>query len=393
MAIGAVRAYPIRTRADGAWYWQAVIIRQGVRETVWRGWGSSEDVGLAVADLIGAAKRGEIPDVATPVREARAAEDEGRLPEVRTVRDLLEEWVTAQTNRSDIDPRSVRNYRNRARPLARILGEVRIERLDLATIERYRDTRIREAVTVEREGVPATSLGRTTGPRTVAKELLLLRVAWVWAYEHGYTEKRDLPRARLQIDPEAHVRSHRTPTPGEVAAVYDRLTGWPRMAIAILFATGCRVGEVAELRWPEVDLDGGTISVTGKKRTRSVPLAADLLEELRARRAVAADPAGYVLGVSPHVVRGHLGTRWLAEACDGAGVPRFSPHGLRRAAADALLRAGVDIGTAAAFLGHSPAVMLTHYRKATEADKRAALTRSGLGSMPRPLGKVVPFPG
>ena len=85
----------------------------------------------------------------------------------------------------------------------------------------------------------------------------------------------------------------------------------------------------------------------------------------------------------------YLGPHALRLACEAAGVPRFTPYGLRRAAVDAMARAGVDVGTAAAITGHSPEVMLKHYRTVSEADRRAAVEKAGLGVIP--AGEVVAF--
>ena len=52
-----------------------------------------------------------------------------------------------------------------------------------------------------------------------------------------------------------------------------------------------------------------------------------------------------------------------------------------------MARAGVDVGTAAAITGHSPEVMLKHYRTVSEADRRAAVEKAGLGVIP--AGEVV----
>ncbi len=81
----------------------------------------------------------------------------------------------------------------------------------------------------------------------------------------------------------------------------------------------------------------------------------------------------------------------LGRACTRAGVPRFTAHGLRRLAVDAMVRSGVDVATAAGFLGHSVSVMLGHYRQVSREDKRQALASTGLAEVPR--GEVVPFPG
>jgi hypothetical protein len=57
---------------------------------------------------------------------------------------------------------------------------------------------------------------------------------------------------------------------------------------------------------------------------------------------------------------------------------------------DALYRAGVDVSVAAAVLGHSPAVALRHYRRASEDDRHEAVRRARLGVVPV-LGEVVPL--
>ena len=101
------------------------------------------------------------------------------------------------------------------------------------------------------------------------------------------------------------------------------------------------------------------------------------------------DPDAPVLGVSPKRPRAQLSQRYIKPACQAAKVRRFTPHGLRRAAVDLMATAGVDIGTACAITGHSPRVMLEHYRSATRADRRRAVSAAALGALPE--GKVIPF--
>lgn len=55
--------------------------------------------------------------------------------------------------------------------------------------------------------------------------------------------------------------------------------------------------------------------------------------------------------------------RALKRACETAGVAPLSPYGLRRTYASHLVDANVMIAEAAARLGHSPEVLLTHYLK------------------------------
>ena len=58
-----------------------------------------------------------------------------------------------------------------------------------------------------------------------------------------------------------------------------------------------------------------------------------------------------------------------------------------------MARAGIDVATAASITGHSPEVMLRHYRTVSEADQRLALAKAGLGEVPAaPKGQVIGFP-
>ena len=98
-----------------------------------------------------------------------------------------------------------------------------------------------------------------------------------------------------------------------------------------------------------------------------------------------------MLGVAHKTVTNGLCSIYLKRACEAAQVRRFTPHGLRRHAVDSLIRAGIDVGTAARLLGHSPEVMLRAYRQPTMTDMRDALSRTGLGTLPE--GKVLVFPG
>ena len=86
-------------------------------------------------------------------------------------------------------------------------------------------------------------------------------------------------------------------------------------------------------------------------------------------------------------IEAQFSQRWLKRACATAGVPRFSPNGLRRAATDAYARAGVDPAVAAAQSGHSIQVMMKHYRQVTTDDQRTAVERASLGVIPE--GKII----
>jgi len=352
LTVGTLHARAVRgPRQDGRWYWRARRFVDGKEDSPWTGWATRDEALRELAALI-----------------AGGTLDAPRNPyeDVRTFRDLLECWIATRKERPDLSKRTVDNYVRKARHLAAGLGDVLLERADVLTLERYRDRRLRAGI--------ASS--------TLALELNILRIAWRWGREVGVCPARALPRVELRA---RRVRPAVTPAPEHVRVVASRLAGWKRVAFLVQYATGARTGEVAALTWDAIDVEAGTVRLCGKTGPRVVPLAAEALEALQ---TLPRDDAGRFWGVSAYTVRVSL-SMYMARACREAGIPEFQPYGLRRAAVDRFARAGVDIGTAAAFLGHSPMIMLQHYRRVSLDDMRTAVAAARLGALDG--GQVVPF--
>lgn len=345
------------------WYWQAVV-RDPVlrtRRTVWSGWATRADAQVALAALVA-----EGVDVMAPLPE---------LSQVKTVQDLLEVWLYQQEHhggrKGPITPNTLRIYTAAARHLVTGIGDVRLSKLARSTIERHRDRRLRA-------GAAAS---------TVRNEIDVLGFAWTWWMERSPRPLKSMPKVPVKGRP---VRNRRTPTREEVLAVLGHLQGWPRMAILLLYATGARPGEIRDLVWGDVDLKDGRLHLDGKTGARSVPLDEGMVEELLSWAVEYPGlPEARLLPVKPSTFDSYLGPRALRAACKSAEVAVFTPYGLRRAAVDRMSRAGIDPATAAAYTGHSVAVMLKHYRTVTEEDLRNAAQKVGLGSLGG--GRVVPF--
>ncbi len=167
--------------------------------------------------------------------------------------------------------------------------------------------------------------------------------------------------------------------PGKVR----REPAWVPDALAVLLGTGLRIGELAALRWDAVDLERGWLAVApGKtKRARKVPLRGTAVAILAARPRVGRT----VLGVAPGSAISGVRLALARFPWDAFGLNRWTPHALRRAACDALMRTpGIDLGTYAAWMGHSVEVALKHYRRATDADLERAAALAGLGEREPP---------
>lgn len=136
-----------------------------------------------------------------------------------------------------------------------------------------------------------------------------------------------------------------------------------------MLVTGLRVGEVRALQWDAVDLRNRRVEVRRTMQTTEAgERIADTTKTAASRRSVAlGDIAIDVLRRQvrrldtplvfpdedgqprPHRTLLHQ----LRRACEAAGVPEITPHGLRHAAATLMLHAGVSPKVAAEQLGHS----------------------------------------
>jgi len=224
---------------------------------------------------------------------------------------------------------------------------------------------------------------RRTGiaPRTLALELRVLSVGTRWAERQlGAAPPPRLPHVR--VDPRAFAVNHRTPTPEEAAAAIRAMPvdDW-RLLARLIATTGARVGEIIALRSQDLDLSARRVALgategASKTGIRWFPLDAATMRSLAGREGHGPAPVLDLQGRRAPIQA--FGSR-LRRACEAAGVPRFTPHGLRRMVIGRLLGAHVDAATAASLTGHSVEVMLKHYRDVTEEDRRLAAEQAMLG--------------
>jgi integrase/recombinase XerC len=182
-----------------------------------------------------------------------------------------------------------------------------------------------------------------------------------------------MPRVSLSI--EGFVVNHRTPTPAEARKVLDHLQGDTRLAVHLLAVTGARISEICDLRPRDLDPRTSEITLNGKTGSRTFPLPAEIFTSLATRVGPSEEP---LLDLGKCDRDQNVRSK-LARACGAAGVPPFTPHGLRRMVVDRMARSGVDVATAASLTGHSPEVMLRHYRQVSADDRRRAVAQARLG--------------
>lgn len=168
--------------------------------------------------------------------------------------------------------------------------------------------------------------------------------------------------------------------------------------VDLMLATGARIGEVLAIRWSDVDMVAGKVTICGtvvardtkprtltrqehtktkRPRTLSLPRYAVALH-MRRRVAAQANPYDVVLPSRVGTLRGPSNvTKSLARVLSDAGLPAITSQALRRTVATALA-AELDVRAAADQLGHSSTrVTERHYieRATAGPDGRAVLDR------------------
>ena len=184
-------------------------------------------------------------------------------------------------------------------------------------------------------------------------------------------------------------------TAGQTAEFLRQVRGHRLYALFHLIALrGLRRGEAAGLRWSDLDLDAGTLTVSGKLqqiggRLTTAPPKSDAgrrvialdkttvaaLREHKARQLADGDTAGGRWAETGYVFATLTGkpvgpdrlTRLFRKLVAASGLPPVTLHGLRHGAATLALAAGTDLKVVQDQLGHSTIVLTADtYTKSRE---------------------------
>jgi integrase len=224
-------------------------------------------------------------------------------------------------------------------------------------------------------------LGEGAAAATVKNEVGALGRAFTLAYRSGH-----LPNRPYLLMP--RVNNARTGffTDTEVRTLLKHLPEYMRPLVEAAYITGWRRGEPRNLRWAQVDWEGGTIRLergtTKSGEPRSFPFSAHprLEQLLRAQRAMTSRferESGTVCAWVFH--RGGHQVAWYYDgwrtACKKAGVPDRLLHDLRRSAVRNLVRAGASEQVAMSITGHKTRSVFDRYRIVSSSDQIEAVKK------------------
>ncbi len=216
---------------------------------------------------------------------------------------------------------------------------------------------------------------------TVKNEVGALGRAFTLAYRSGHLPHRPyLPSPR--------VSNARTGffTDAEVKRLLTQLPAYMQPFVEAAYITGWRRGELRNLRWSQVDWEGGTIRLergtTKSGEPRSFPFAVHprLAALLREQRERTSEFERENDTVCPWVFHrsGHQVT-WYYDgwrtACTKAGVPGRLLHDLRRSAVRNLVRVGASEQVSMSITGHKTRSVFDCYHIVSSTDQIDAVRK------------------
>ncbi len=234
-------------------------------------------------------------------------------------------------------------------------------RRDLAALSQWTDAQGIELVELKVDQLRAFIAAehrRGLSPKSLQRRLSACRSFYGWLLKHG----------RISASPAAAIRAPKAPRklpqvldPDEAKALVEVPTDVPlglrdRALLELFYSSGLRLSELCALRWHDLDLDDGLVTVLGKgSKQRSVPLgsfARKALREWRASTGAGKDTPvfpGRNGPITPRAVQYRL--RQLAQR---QGLfKRVHPHLLRHSFASHVLESSGDLRGVQELLGHA----------------------------------------
>ena len=267
-----------------------------------------------------------------------------------TISKLIEEY------REDPETKALRYYDSLSLLLAwwaNIYGSEKVLKLSVLKLRAARD-----------------KLRRGRKPSTVNRYLSAMRSCWNWGRAAGLIPQDHSWPTRLLLKEDNE--RQRYLSDDELKPLIEAAEAHsPTMhaAIVVSVACGLRQGELINLKWSDIDLDGQRLRImrtkTDKPRTVYLPSAAvDALRTLK-RSGIVSTKAVFLAQNGIPLNRGTIRVRWL-EVRDAAGLRNFRWHDLRHSCASFLAQQGATLLEIASVLGHRSTAVTRRYAHLVE---------------------------
>jgi integrase len=308
--------------------------------------------------------------------------ENGNLPTNKplTVETWANYWLDeiVATRNTPNTQRTYRTYVNRY--IVPLLGHRRLDRLTPEHLTQAWRTLMTEGCPGKDSAKPLSS---TSAHQAHVITSRMLKVAM----SRGYVTKNV---ATLAEAPAVRNKAFEVLDKDEAAKVIEAAKSKRNAArYTVAFSLGLRQGEALGLRWSDIDLESGVMTVrhslsrvtgaglqlgpTKSKRERRIVLPKPLLAEIKAHRIAQNEErllAGSWWGEGDYVFATNTGHpidpkddwRWWTALLSEAGVPHVRLHAARHTAATMLLALGVHVKVAMEILGHTKSSMTEGYQ-------------------------------
>lgn len=257
---------------------------------------------------------------------------------------MIEQFLAYLQVERRVSPHTLDGYR-------RDLDALLAWRQGQGPIERLQEADVRAFIAAEHR--------RGLSPKSLQRRLSAVRSFYQWLLRHG----------RIAANPAAAVRAPKAPRklpqvldPDEAKVLVEVPTDVPlglrdRAMLELFYSSGLRLSELCTLRWADLQLDEGLVSVRGKGgKERIVPVGSFAREALRQWRQESGGtteapvfPGRGGGPISPRAIQ--IRMRQLAQR---QGLfKRVHPHLLRHSFASHVLESSGDLRGVQELLGHA----------------------------------------
>ncbi len=212
-------------------------------------------------------------------------------------------------------------------------------------------------------------------PATLNRYRALLSLTYSIAMRNGKVSANPARLVRLRKENNARVRFLSAEEEATLRSKIRETYSDGEAEFDLALNTGMRRGEQYRLRWQDVNLKTGIITIPrtkhGEKRHVPINSAARVaLEAMWLRRTA----PGYVCP-GAEGERARDWRRWFEEAAHSGGIENFHWHDLRHTFASRLVMAGVDLRSVQELLGHKTIAMTVRYSHLAPTHLQEAIER------------------
>ena len=297
-----------------------------------------------------------------------SAQREGRhfTPSEAKRHTLTELLVRYEAQVLPLKPKNARNQRQQLRWWREQLGHCLLSSATPAKIAECRDRLL---------GEPSPT-GSVRAPATAVRYLAVLSHAFSVAMkEWGWVDDNPCRKVTRPSEPRGRVRFLDNDERARLLEACRGSTSPLLYTIVVLaIATGMRKAEMLNLRWRQINLSQGLVTLEDTKNgeRRAVPLTGHALEQLRTLRSVKRADADLVFPGANTEKPIDVRTAWTA-AVTRSDLHDFRFHDLRHTTASYLAQGGATPIDIAAVLGHKTLAMVKRYAHLSESRVRDVL--------------------